>query len=145
MIELVWRPLWRRPFSPSAGRNFSRRDGKIARLGYGLASNHAFLDGNKRIGAMMTQLLLRWNGYPLMLQPGELSDMFISLAAGTADEQALLGWVPGTSPLKIFHNAVRNFPPIPAPRRFLYGFAFLRKAHRLPQPGKAWPLRLAHR
>lgn len=27
---------------------------KIARLGYGLASNHAFVDGNKRIGAMMT-------------------------------------------------------------------------------------------
>lgn len=26
---------------------------KIARLGYGLASNHAFVDGNKRIGAMM--------------------------------------------------------------------------------------------
>lgn len=30
---------------------------KIARLGYGLAANHAFIDGNKRIGAMMTQLL----------------------------------------------------------------------------------------
>ena len=26
---------------------------KIARIGYGLASNHAFLDGNKRIGAMV--------------------------------------------------------------------------------------------
>ena len=66
---------------------------KIARLGYGLASNHAFLDGNKRIGAMMTQLLLRWNGYYLTLRPGELSDMFIALAAGTADEQALLRWI----------------------------------------------------
>lgn len=32
---------------------------KIARLGFGLASNHAFVDGNKRIGAMMTQLLLK--------------------------------------------------------------------------------------
>ena len=38
---------------------------KIARLGYGLASNHAFVDGNKRIGALMTQLLLKWNGYRL--------------------------------------------------------------------------------
>ena len=27
---------------------------KIARLGFGLASNYAFLDCNKRIGAMMT-------------------------------------------------------------------------------------------
>lgn len=30
---------------------------KIARIGFGLASNHAFIDGNKRIGAMVTQLL----------------------------------------------------------------------------------------
>ena len=32
---------------------------KIARIGFGLASNHAFIDGNKRIGAMVTQLLLK--------------------------------------------------------------------------------------
>ena len=82
------------PFQSFGGQELFQTDvEKIARLSYGLASNHAFLDGNKRIGAMMTQLLLRWNGYHLMLQPGELSDMFISLAAGTADEQALLGWI----------------------------------------------------
>ena len=44
---------------------------KIARIGYGLASNHAFLDGNKRIGALMTQLLLKWNGYSLKLEVGD--------------------------------------------------------------------------
>ena len=82
------------PFQSFGGQELFQTDvEKIARLGYGLASNHAFLDGNKRIGAMMTQLLLRWNGYHLMLQPGELSDMFIALAAGTVDEQALLGWI----------------------------------------------------
>ena len=66
---------------------------KIARLGYGLAANHAFLDGNKRIGAMMTQLLLTWNGYPLSLRQGELADMFIAIADGKADEEALLTWI----------------------------------------------------
>lgn len=66
---------------------------KIARLGYGLASNHAFLDGNKRIGALMTQLLLKWNGYQLVLQPNELADMFISIAAGTFKEKDLLAWI----------------------------------------------------
>ena len=82
------------PFQSFGGQELFQTDvAKIARLGYGLASNHAFLDGNKRIGAMMTQLLLRWNGYHLALQPGELSDMFIALAAGTADEQALLTWI----------------------------------------------------
>ena len=66
---------------------------KIARLGFGLASNHAFLDGNKRIGAMMTQLLLKWNGYDLTLHTGELADMFIAIADGTAKEKDLLDWI----------------------------------------------------
>lgn len=66
---------------------------KIARLGFGLASNHAFVDGNKRISAMMTQLLLKWNGYDLTLRTGELADMFIAIADGTANGKALLDWV----------------------------------------------------
>ena len=66
---------------------------KIARLGFGLASNHAFVDGNKRIGAMMTQLLLKWNGYELTLRSGELADMFIAIADGTAKEKDLLDWI----------------------------------------------------
>ena len=66
---------------------------KIARLGYGLASNHAFLDGNKRIGAMMVQLLLKWNGYRLRLEQGELADMFIGIADGTKNGDDLLQWV----------------------------------------------------
>ena len=66
---------------------------KIARLGYGLAANHAFIDGNKRIGAMMMQLLLKWNGYRLNLQADELADMFISIADGEADERDLFKWI----------------------------------------------------
>ena len=66
---------------------------KIARLGYGLASNHAFVDGNKRIGAMMTQLLLKWNGFQMSLCSGELADMFIAIADGSAKESDLLDWI----------------------------------------------------
>lgn len=66
---------------------------KIARLGYGLASNHAFIDGNKRIGALTTQLLLMWNGYRLELSQGELADMFISIADHTSNEADLLEWI----------------------------------------------------
>lgn len=66
---------------------------KIARLGFGLAANHAFIDGNKRIGAMMTQLLLLWNGYNLQLKQNELADMFIAVADGSADERSLLEWI----------------------------------------------------
>ena len=66
---------------------------KIARVGFGLASNHAFLDGNKRIGAMVVQLLLKWNGYVLRLRQGELADIFIAIADGSAKEEDLLRWI----------------------------------------------------
>jgi len=66
---------------------------KIARLAYGLAANHAFIDGNKRIGALMTQLLLQWNEYNIVLNKGELADMFIAIADGSADEEELLKWI----------------------------------------------------
>ena len=66
---------------------------KIARLGFGLASNHAFVDGNKRIGAMVTQLLLKWNGYDLALRSGELAELFIAIANGAAKEKNLLDWL----------------------------------------------------
>lgn len=63
---------------------------KISRLGFGLASNHAFLDGNKRIGALVTQILLANNGYELLLRKGELSDMFIAIADDRASASDLL-------------------------------------------------------
>ena len=72
---------------------YPTKEEKGARLGYTLISNHAFVDGNKRIGAMMTQLLLKWNGFQLKLQTGELSEMFIAIADGRADEVALLLWL----------------------------------------------------
>ncbi len=82
------------PLQSFAGQDFFQSDvEKIARLGYGLAANHAFLDGNKRIGAMMTQLLLKWNGYQLKLRQGELADMFISIADGNSGEEELLAWI----------------------------------------------------
>lgn len=82
------------PLQSFEGRElFSSELKKIARLGYGLAANHAFVDGNKRIGAMLVQLLLKWNGYRLALQEGELADMFLAIAAGNAGEQDLLVWI----------------------------------------------------
>lgn len=82
------------PMQTSDGQELYPSDiEKIARLGFGLASNHAFVDGNKRISAMMTQLLLKWNGYDLTLRTGELADMFIAIADGTANGKDLLDWV----------------------------------------------------
>lgn len=82
------------PLQSFAGNDLFPSDiAKIARLGYGLAANHAFCDGNKRIGALVTQLLCRWNGYALCLKNNELSDMFISIADGQTDTDMLELWL----------------------------------------------------
>ena len=82
------------PFQSFGGEDFFPADlEKIARIGFGLASNHAFLDGNKRIGAMMVQLLLKWNGYRISLKEGELADMFIGIASGEKGADDLLRWI----------------------------------------------------
>ena len=49
---------------------------KAARLGYGLASNHAFIDGNKRIGAHVMLVFLALNGIGLEYELDELSDLY---------------------------------------------------------------------
>ena len=82
------------PMQSFAGKDLFPSDlEKIARVGFGLAANHAFADGNKRIGAMVMQLLLEWNGYALSLSAGELAKMFIAIAAGQANAQALHEWI----------------------------------------------------
>lgn len=79
------------PLLNFAGRaDFAER---CTHIGFGLASNHAFIDGNKRIGAMVTQLLLKWNGYQFQLEQNELADMFIGIADGTKDETELRYWI----------------------------------------------------
>lgn len=82
------------PFQSFGGEDLYKSDlEKIARLGYGLAANHAFIDGNKRIGAMSIQLVLKWNGYKLSLQKGELADIFIAIADGQANGKDLYNWI----------------------------------------------------
>ena len=82
------------PFQSFGGEDLYKSDlEKIAHLGYGLAANHTFIDGNKRIGAMSVQLVLKWNGYRLSLQKGELADMFITIADSKANDKDLYNWI----------------------------------------------------
>ena len=66
---------------------------KAARLGYGLAANHPFHDGNKRIGAHAMLAFLCLNDIKLSYMTNELSDIFLSIASGTAEESELLDWI----------------------------------------------------
>ncbi len=66
---------------------------KAARLGYGLVKNHAFTDGNKRIGAHAMLVFLALNGIELTYSQSELSDFFLKMAAGDYGFDELLQWI----------------------------------------------------
>ena len=66
---------------------------KGARLGYSLISNHAFVDGNKRIGILALILFLHINGAPLSLSDEDIITAALGVAAGRMDYPALLAWV----------------------------------------------------
>ena len=66
---------------------------KAARLGYGLASNHAFVDGNKRIGAHAMLVFLALNRIRLDYTQEELSDLFLGVAANEKSYSDVLNWL----------------------------------------------------
>ena len=66
---------------------------KAARLAFGLAKNHALLDGNKRIACHSMLVFLALNGVELAYSQQELSDSFFALASGVLDEAGLLEWI----------------------------------------------------
>ena len=66
---------------------------KAARLGFGLVSNHPFVDGNKRTGAHVMLVFLALNGVELRYEQQELIDAFLSVASGGLDWCDLQRWI----------------------------------------------------
>lgn len=66
---------------------------KAARLGFGLIRNHAFIDGNKRIGAHAMLVFLTVNGIDVEYTQKELCDIIIQVASGEKDYSDLLIWI----------------------------------------------------
>jgi death-on-curing protein len=64
-----------------------------AAYGYGIASNHPFLDGNKRTAFVAIELFLAMNGYELIAEDADCVLTMFALAAGELDEPALAAWV----------------------------------------------------
>ena len=72
---------------------YPTKEEKGARLGYTLISNHAFVDGNKRIGVYIMLSFLEMNGIRLQCTDDELVDIGLSVAAGRMGYEELLQWV----------------------------------------------------
>ena len=66
---------------------------KAARLAYSLINNHAFVDGNKRIGVFVMLMTLKLNHINLTYSQAELSDLGLDAASGKADYDNILAWI----------------------------------------------------
>jgi death on curing protein len=64
-----------------------------AAYGFGLAKNHAFVDGNKRAAFLAIGLFLAINGRRLHADQVEAIRTMLSLAAGAVDETGLATWI----------------------------------------------------
>lgn len=72
---------------------YPSKEEKGARLGYTLISNHAFVDGNKRIGVYVMLSFLEMNGIRVVCTDEELVHIGLSVADGSMGYEELLQWV----------------------------------------------------
>ena len=68
--------------------------------GFGLAKNHAFVDGNKRIAFMAMVTFLIKNGVAFSPDPAHATAIILALAAGEVSEQSLTRWIRDNWPSK---------------------------------------------
>ena len=72
---------------------FPSKEEKAARICTGLISNHAFVDGNKRIGLYVMLTFLEVNGIRLKVTDEELVETGLSLAQSKMKYEELLQWI----------------------------------------------------
>ena len=72
---------------------FPSKEEKAARLGVGLVSNHAFVDGNKRIGMYVLLSFLEVNGIQIEATNEEVVEAGLALARGDMKYEGLLTWI----------------------------------------------------
>jgi death-on-curing protein len=66
---------------------------KAAALGFFLASNHPFVDGNKRVAHAALVVTLRLNGYHLRAPVDEQEQLMLRLASGAMSGAEFGEWV----------------------------------------------------
>ncbi len=66
---------------------------KAAALGFSLALNHPFVDGNKRIAHAAMAVFLDLNGLAIEASTDEQEQVMLNLAAGTLSREAFTTWL----------------------------------------------------
>lgn len=66
---------------------------KATALGFSLIMNHAFVDGNKRIGHYAMETFLVINGYELNASVDKQESTILQLASGKLSRDAFTNWI----------------------------------------------------
>lgn len=66
---------------------------KASTLGFSLIMNHAFMDGNKRIGHQAMETFLIYNGYEIIANINEQESIILKLASGNLTREEFTTWV----------------------------------------------------
>ncbi len=72
---------------------YQTKEEKAARLGFSLISNHAFVDGNKRIGMYIMLSFLELNGIKIEAENDEVFSLGLAVADGSAKYDEILKWI----------------------------------------------------
>lgn len=72
---------------------YSTPEEKVARLCFEVVTQHPFVDGNKRAGALLLGVLLHREGYVFKPAASDLLNVIMSVAAGTKGYRELLSFV----------------------------------------------------
>ena len=82
------------PFQSFGGYDvYPSLEQKAAGLAYGLVSNHAFIDGNKRISTLSMLVFLALNGIEINCTEHEIYSVFMRLASSEVTFNDLVGWI----------------------------------------------------
>ncbi|MBQ7960534.1 MAG: type II toxin-antitoxin system death-on-curing family toxin [Clostridia bacterium] len=72
---------------------FKTKEEKAASLGFSLISNHAFVDGNKRIGVYVMLTFLEAEGIKMNCTNADVVDLGLSVASGDMKYDDILNWI----------------------------------------------------
>lgn len=72
---------------------YPSKEEKAARIGYTLIANHAFVDGNKRIGMYIMLSFLEVNGIKMRPSNADVVHAGLGVASGSMKYDDLLAWV----------------------------------------------------
>lgn len=83
-----------RPFSTFDGKDlYPTIHDKAAALVESLVKNHAFIDGNKRIGYVMLRFYLNESGYDLSVSQTDKYNFIIEISKGNLDFESIKEWI----------------------------------------------------